>query len=206
MIRVFLVDDHPVVLAGLEALLAGSVVAQVVGTATDGASALAGVGTSQAEVVLTDISLGDLDGIELCGRLKRAYPALKVLGLSTFNERSYITRLLEAGASGYLLKTAGREELEEGILTAWRGRLYFSPEVARVMTSATAQAHPVPTLTMREREVLALIAEGLTNIEIGERLYISPLTVDTHRKHLLAKFGVKNTAQMVRLALEYRLL
>lgn len=206
MIRTFLVDDHPLVLAGIQTLLADSSVVHIVGTASNAAAALEALQTADAEVVLTDINLGDMDGIELCALLKKSNPALKVLGLSTFKERSYITRMLEAGASGYLLKTASREELEAGIVAAWRGGMHLSTEVVGVLTTPSAGPSHLPLLTAREKEVLALIAEGMTNQEIAAHLYVSPLTVDSHRKSLLAKFGVKNTAQMVRVALENHLL
>lgn len=206
MIRTFIIDDHPMVIAGIQSLLANSTVVEIIGFATDPYQALEALKTADAEVVLTDINLGDLNGIELCGMLKKAHPGLKILGLSTFKERSYITRMLEAGASGYLLKNASKEELEEGIVAAWRGRLFMSAEASQVLTTPEAKAGPLPLLTAREKEVLALIAEGLTNNAIAEQLFISPLTVDSHRKNLLAKFGVKNTAAMLKVAMEHKLL
>jgi DNA-binding NarL/FixJ family response regulator len=206
MIRTYIIDDHPMVVAGIKALLADSSVVEITGFATDGYRALEALKSCDAEVALTDINLGDLNGIELCGLLKKTKPGLKILGLSTFKERSYITRMLEAGASGYLLKNATKEELEEGITAAWRGRMFMSAEVSEVMTSPAAQSSPLPLLTAREKEVLALIAEGSTNQEIAAQLFVSPLTVDSHRKNLLAKFEVKNTAQMVKVALQHRLL
>lgn len=206
MIRTYIIDDHLMVIAGIQALLEGSSVVEIAGSASDGFVALEALKTSDAEVVLLDINLGDLDGIELCRQLKKMRPGLKILGLSTFKERSFITRMLEAGASGYLLKNATREELEEGIASAWRGRVYLSPEAAEVMISPAGAQSPAPALTSREREVLGLIAEGLTNPEIAAKLFISQLTVDSHRKNLLAKFGVKNTAAMLKAAMEYRLI
>lgn len=206
MIRTYIIDDHPMVIAGIKALLADSPVVDITGCATDGYQALNALQTADAEVALTDINLGDLNGIELCTLLKKARPGLKILGLSTFKERSYITRMLEAGASGYLLKNASREELEAGITAAWRGQLFLSGDVSQVLISPQAKSSPLPMLTAREKEVLALIADGLTNSDIATQLYVSPLTVDSHRKNLLAKFGVKNTAAMVKVALEHQLL
>lgn len=205
MIRLFLIDDHPVVIAGIEALLHGSDQMTVVGSAADGFQAVEKLRQVPADVALVDINLPDVNGIDLCQRLKREWPDLKILGLSTFQERSYITRMMQAGASGYLLKNAGREELEEAVLAAHRGRLYLADEVAAILTQATNEP-TVPLLTAREKEVLALIAAGHTNQQIAEQLYISPLTVDSHRKNLLAKFGVKNTAAMIKYALECKLI
>lgn len=207
MIKVFLIDDHPMVLEGIKALLRESAIVEIVGSATDGYQALDALKTMPAEVVLCDINLGDLNGIELCGMLKKSLPTLKVLGLSTFKERSYITRMIDAGASGYLLKNATREELEEGIVAAWRGRLFLSAEASEVITRPDHRAaNYIPLLTAREKEVLALIAEGYTNGQVAEKLFISALTVDSHRKNLLAKFAVKNTAAMVKLAFDCGLL
>ena len=206
MIRTFIIDDHPMVVAGIKALLADSKFVEITGEASNGRMALDALKSDDTEVALTDINLGDLNGIELCGMLKKAKPGLKILGLSTFKERSYITRMLDAGASGYLLKNTSKEELEEGIVAAWRGRMFMSAEVSAVMTSPAASNSPVPMLTSREKEVLALIAEGMTNHEIATKLFVSPLTVDSHRKNLLAKFGVKNTAVMVKVAFEHHLI
>lgn len=206
MIRVFIIDDHPMVLEGIKSLLANSNLVEIIGSASDSYQGLEALKTSNPEVVLVDINLGDLNGMELCALIKSTYPNVKVLGLSTFKERSYITRMLEAGASGYLLKNASKEELEEGIVAAWRGNLFLSKEVAAVLINPGTSNAAVPVLTAREKEVLANISEGLTNQEIASKLFISPLTVDSHRKNLLAKFGVKNTAAMIKLAHEYQLL
>lgn len=206
MIQVFIIDDHPMVVEGIKALLANSQIANICGSAQDGYAALNALKTQSAEVALVDINLPDLNGIDLCGMLKKQFPELKVLGLSTFKERSYITRMIGAGASGYLLKNASREELEDAITAAWRGQLYMSLEAAAILTKPVPDPPQLPLLTAREKEVLHLIAEGLTNLEIAEKLFISSLTVDSHRKNLLAKFNVKNTAAMVRFALEYKLI
>lgn len=206
MIQVFIIDDHPMVVEGIKALLANSQIANICGSAQDGYAALNALKTQSAEVALVDINLPDLNGIDLCGMLKKQFPELKVLGLSTFKERSYITRMIGAGASGYLLKNASREELEDAITAAWRGQLYMSLEAAAILTKPASDTPQLPLLTAREKEVLHLIAEGLTNLEIAEKLFISSLTVDSHRKNLLAKFNVKNTAAMVRFALEYKLI
>lgn len=206
MTRVFIIDDHPMVVEGIKALLAHSETAMICGAAHDGYRALELLKTTPADVALVDINLPDMNGIDLCIQLKKEFPELKVLGLSTFKERSYITRLIEAGASGYLLKNAAKEELEDAIATSRQGRMYMSMEVAAVLTKPAPERPALPLLTAREKEVLQLIADGLTNQEIADKLFISILTVDSHRKNLLAKFNVKNTAAMVRFALEYKLI
>ncbi|MBK8568396.1 MAG: response regulator transcription factor [Saprospiraceae bacterium] len=202
MIKIFIIDDHPMVIAGIRQMLQNADNVQVVGSASDGYVALEALKKQPADVALVDINLPDLDGIELCKKLRERFPKLKILGLSTFKERSYITRMIDAGASGYLLKNANGEELSEAIEAAHRGRMYMSMEAAQTIARPAANQPELPILTRREKEVLALIAEGMTNNEIAEKLFISPLTVDSHRKNLLAKFGVKNTAAMVKYGME----
>jgi len=202
MIGIFIIDDHPMVIEGIRKMLQQADNVKVVGSASDGYAALEALKSKHVDVALVDINLPDLDGIELCKKIRERFPKTKVLGLSTFKERSYITRMVDAGAAGYLLKNANGEELMEAIEAAHRGRMYMSMEAAQSIARPDAPKQELPLLTTREREVLALIAEGLTNNEIAEKLFISPLTVDSHRKNLLAKFGVKNTAAMVKFGME----
>lgn len=202
MIKTFIIDDHPMVIEGIRQMLQNADNVQVTGSAADGYAALESLKTNPADVALVDINLPDLDGIELCKKLRERFPKMKILGLSTFKERSYITRMIDAGASGYLLKNANGEELTEAIVAAHKGRMYMSMEAAQTIARPAAVQPDVPLLTTREKEVLVLIAEGLTNNEIAEKLFISSLTVDSHRKNLLAKFGVKNTAAMVKYGME----
>ena len=205
MIAVFIIDDHPMVIEGIKMLVQHSAIVQITGSAADAYDALEKLKQIRVDVALVDINLPDLDGIELCKQLKQRFPEMKILGLSTFKERSYITRMIGAGASGYLLKNASGEELEDAIQTAHKGRLYMSLEITGILTNPHEKPE-APLLTSREKEVLCLIGEGLTNGEIAEKLFISPLTVDSHRKNLLAKFGVKNTAAMVKVGLQLGLL
>lgn len=206
MIRIFIVDDHPMVIAGIHSLLLGSTEFSISGSANDAFQAVEWLKKEQADIALVDINLPDMNGIELCAELKRLAPNLKILGLSTFKERSFITKMLEAGASGYLLKNAGKDELEEALKTVFEGRMFLNAEIAKVLTQPGAEKPKAPLLTAREKEVLALIAEGNTNAEIAEQLFVSQLTVDSHRKNLLYKFGVKNTAAMVKYGYETGLL
>ncbi|QJW90540.1 response regulator transcription factor [Spirosoma taeanense] len=205
MTKILIVDDHPMVIEGVKALLAAADSVEVVGTVNDAFSAMAFLKANRADVVLLDINLPDLSGIDLCQKLKAEFPTLKILAMSTFKERSYITRMIEQGASGYVLKSVSSDELIEAIRQAQAGRMYLSQEVSQVLLSGPTPK-PVPLLTSREKEVLACIAEGLTNHEIADKLFVSPLTVDSHRKNLLAKFGVKNTAALVRVAVENQLI
>ncbi|HMP94711.1 MAG TPA: response regulator transcription factor [Phnomibacter sp.] len=203
-IQLFVVDDHYMVVEGIRILLQQEEDFEFIGSASNAASCLAFLRTHAPDVILMDINLPDIDGTELCKQVKTLYPGIFVLGLSTFNQQSLIAKMLENGASGYLLKNAGREELHEAIKQVLRGKTYLSFEAASAMRQK--QATELPVLTRREKEVLQLIAEGSTNIEIAEKLYLSPSTVDTHRKNLLLKLQAKNTAALVKLAVENKLL
>lgn len=206
-IRIFIVDDHPVVVAGLTALLGQLADIRVAGWASNAFQTLPLLKENPVDLVLLDINLPDVNGIELCRRIKKEFPATKVLAISTFSDRSYIARMIDGGASGYLIKSASREQIATAIHTAMEGRLYLSLEMEHVLQpSSAAPLGTLPRLTRRETEVLRLIAEGLTNHQIADTLFISPLTVDSHRKNLLTKLGVKNTASLIRVAVEHKLL
>lgn len=203
-IKILIVDDHPMVIEGVKALLQNVPETQIVGTVNDAFSALNFLKKTVVDVVLLDINLPDISGLDLCKKLKADFPKLKIIAMSTFKERSYITRMIEQGASGYVLKSVSQAELVEAIMQAQSGRMYLSMEVSQVLVMSQTQK-PVPLLTSREKEVLGCISEGLTNNEIAEKLFISPLTVDSHRKNLLAKFQVKNTALLIKFAVENQL-
>lgn len=159
------------------------------------------------DITLLDINLPDINGIELCKKIKKEFPATKVLGISTFNDRSYISRMIENGASGYLIKSASAEEISDAIQTVMSGKLYMSLEMEHVLQPSTVMPSGLlPAVTKREKEVLQLIAEGLTNNQIAEKLFISSLTVDSHRKNLMTKLKVNNTASLIRIAIEHRLI
>jgi DNA-binding NarL/FixJ family response regulator len=150
-----------------------------------------------------DINLPDKSGIDLCKEVKTKYPAIHIVGLSSFSQQSFIQKMLDNGASGYVLKNATREELLEAIEAVMNGKRFLSDEAA--LTIKKNEDSKIPVITRREKEVLTLIAEGLTNNEIGEKLFISTTTVDTHRKNLLSKFEVKNTASLIRMAMLFQL-
>ncbi len=206
-VQVFIVDDHPMVVAGLRALLDQLENMEVAGSATNAFDTLPFLQNNKVDVILLDINLPDVNGIDLCKRIKKEFPAIRVLGISTFSDRSYISRMINNGASGYLVKSASAEEISEAIQTVLRGRLYLSLEMEHLLNATSAIPTGIlPVLTRREKEVLRLIADGLTNNQIAEKLFISPLTVDSHRKNLLTKLNVKNTASLITTAFEHQLL
>jgi DNA-binding NarL/FixJ family response regulator len=204
--RVLLVDDHPMVVAGLRALLAPMPALAVVATAGTAAEAYAAVAAYRPDVVLLDLNLPDESGLDVCRRLVSEYPSLKILALTTLNEKSYVTRMMAQGAAGYVLKNASPEELAEAIARVQAGKKYFSEEVQELLLQPEPARAAVPPLTRREKEVLGFIAQGHTSQEIADRLFLSALTVETHRRNLLAKFEVNNTAALIRLAAQHQLL
>ena len=207
IVRVFIVDDHPMVVEGLKALLGQLENIKVAGAASNAFDAIPFLRKNAIDLVLLDINLPDVNGIDLCKKIKKDFPDVRVLGISTFSERSYISRMIANGASGYLIKSASAEEIAWAIQTIMEGKFYMSLDMEHILqASAMAPAGLLPALTKREEEILRLIAEGLTNNQIAEKLFISPLTVDSHRKNLLTKLKVNNTASLIRLAAEHRLL
>ena len=203
-IKVFIVDDHYMVIEGIHSLLQNEKDIEWTGHATNASSCMAYLQQQTPDVILMDISLPDKSGIDLCREVKEKFPGIYILGLSTFNQQSFIEKMMNSGASGYVLKNATREELTEGIRTVITGTLYLSFDAATALRQVPTQSN-TPLITRREKEVLGLIADGLTNNEIAKNLFISVATVDTHRKNLLAKFECKNIASLIRLAVNMHL-
>lgn len=206
MTRVYIVDDHTVVIEGIYSLLQKEKDFEIAGYASNADNCLQFFTHHTADVILMDISLPDMDGVELCRIIKRKYPAIMVLALTTFNQGTYIRKMMESGASGYLLKNASKQEIAEAIRLVTKGKTYLSFDAGQALKTDTQQQSNIPPLTKREKEVLSYIAEGLTNVQISEKLFISVDTVDSHRKNLHTKLNVKNTAMLVRFAVENSLL
>jgi DNA-binding NarL/FixJ family response regulator len=160
---------------------------------------------NSADVILMDINLPDMNGIDLCKEIKTKYPGIMILALSTFNQGSYVTKMMENGASGYVLKNADKKELLEAIHEVSKGKTYLSFEAGQAMRKNN-ESMQIPVITRREKEILVLIAEGFTNPEIANKLFVSPATVDSHRKNLLAKLKVKNTASLIKFAMDHQLI
>jgi DNA-binding NarL/FixJ family response regulator len=199
---VFITDDHYMIVEGIRSLLQNEKNIEWAGHAMNAASCMAFLQQHQPDVILMDINLPDKSGIDLCREVKEKYPPIHIIGLSSFNQQSYIQKMVDNGASGYVLKNATREELIEAIETVMNGQTFLSNEAATTIKNNADSK--IPVITRREKEVLLLIAEGLTNNEIADKLFISTTTVDTHRKNLLSKFEVKNTATLIRLAAHYQ--
>lgn len=203
-IKVFITDDHYMVIEGIRSLLQNEKDIEWMGHASNADSCMAFLKNQQPDVILMDINMPGKSGIDLCKEVKEKYPGTFVIGLSTFNQQSFIHKMMENGASGYVLKNATQAELMDAITTVAKGRTYLSDEVAAVLKNTDNTN--IPVITRREKEVLELIAEGLTNAEIATKLFISNTTVDTHRKNLLVKFQTKNTASLVKTAMQLHLI
>ena len=203
-IKVFIVDDHYMVIEGIRSLLQNEKNVEWTGHAMNAASCFAFLRQQQPDIILMDINLPDKSGIDLCKEVKEAYPRIFIIGLSTFNQQSFIQKMMDNGASGYVLKNATQQELMEAIEIVAKGKTYLSDEVSRSLRRN--EDDTIPVLTRREKEVLELIAEGMTNNEIAEKIFISASTVDTHRKNLLAKMPARNTAELVKLAFYHKLI
>ncbi len=201
--KMFIVDDHYMVIEGIRSLLQQEKEIEWLGHAMTADSCLAFLKQQLPDVILMDINLPDKSGIDLCAEVKKNYPGVFIIGLSTFNQLSFIQRMMDNGASGYLLKNATQEEILTGIATVMKGKLYLSAEAA---TSLQQSRQEIPVLTRREKEVLELIASGMTNNEIATKLFVSVATVDTHRKNLLAKFDARNIAMLIKTAVQLQLI
>jgi DNA-binding NarL/FixJ family response regulator len=204
-VKLFIVDDHFLVIEGIRSLLEPEKQIEWMGHATTASSCLAFLTGHQPDVILLDISLPDMSGINLCKLIKDKYPSVFILGLSTFNQESFISKMMLHGASGYVLKNAGKQELLEAIATVMKGKLFLSMDVAQLMRQ-TRDKPDQPVVTRREKEVLELIAEGHTNAEIADRLLVSVTTIDSHRKNLLEKFKVRNSASLIHMAMIHKII
>lgn len=204
-IRVLLVDDHPVVLAGVKALLETAPEIALVGEATTGRAALDLLRTHLPDVAVIDVSLPDVNGVDLARRMLEACPAVKLLALTVHEDRAYVQPLLQAGARGYLLKRSAAEDLLRAIRAVAAGGVYLDPAIADkalsdVLRDGTPGARDHPLLSPRERDVVRLTAYGFSNKEIAARIGVSPKTVETHKARAVEKLGIRTRAEIVRYA------
>jgi DNA-binding NarL/FixJ family response regulator len=206
MIRIYIVDDHLVVVEGIRSLLINEAGIEWAGHAFTAAACSSWFDTGDADVILMDINLPDKSGIDLCAEIKKKKPHTQILALSTLNQPSYIRKMLENGASGYLLKNAGKDELLTAINAVANGDTHLCLEAKEIVKNIHNNEADKPTLTRREKEILGLIAGGLTNLEISDKLFVSPWTVDSHRKSIMTKLNTKNTALLIKYAMENGLL
>ena len=211
MTRLLLADDHTILRDGIRALLSAEPDLDVVGEASNGAEVLALLETTPVDVVLMDVQMPVLDGFATMPELRLRFPEVRVLVLTMLDHENYVARMLEAGALGYVLKNAAISEITHAIRTVAAGNPFLCTEIGLNMLyksvaqrsgtgDSTAEGHSGADLTARELEVLKLIAEGLTNGEIADKLFTSKRTIETHRQNIIAKTQAKNTAALIKLA------
>lgn len=209
-ITVLLADDHAVLRAGLRALLAAQAGLEVVGEASHGAEAVRLAQALRPDVVVMDIGMPGVNGIDATARIKRDLPPAKVLILSMHDDQGYLRQVLRAGASGYVLKKAADTELLAAIQAAARGEVYLDPALAKVLMDEVmapqATRREAPALSGRERDVLRLVARGHTNQQVADRLCISVKSVETYKARLMEKLSLRGRAELVRYALQQGLL
>ena len=210
MISVFIIDDHKMVIEGLKLMLQNNSNIKVIGYSLNGEDGIIQVAKTNPDIVLLDINMPGLNGIDTCKKLRKENTERKIIAISMHKESSLIKLMLSNGAKGYVLKNAGQEEVIEAINKVNQGKIYLDETVNEIVVNSVANspkktASPFPTLSRREKEVLQLILEECTTQEIADKLFISFGTVETHRRNMLIKVGARNTAGLVRIALEYEL-
>lgn len=201
-IKLLIVDDHRVLVEGLIKLFESSDTVQVVGVAYSGKECRKALAEILPDVILLDISLPDVSGIDLCKEIKTENPRINIVALSSFNEYTIVRRMIENGASGYVVKNAMPEEIMISVETAAKNEIFICDEIDLLMRKRSS--NPI-WLTPREKELLKYIVEGFTNHEIAEKMFLGVETINSYRKNLLIKLGAKNTAVLVRMALEEKL-
>lgn len=202
-IKVVIVDDHQLVIEGLYSLLQSYKNIRVIHSFKSGKQAIDFLEKTAVDVVLLDINLPDISGIDVCKTITKKYSEVAVIGLSTYGDRSIINQMISNGAKGYLLKNVTETELVEAINKVYLGSYYYGSEIQQTMATTIFQSlGEVPRLTKRERQILKEIVSGKTTNMISESLFISPLTVETHRRNLMKKMNVPNVAALVKIAIE----
>jgi len=208
-IRVALADDHKIVRDGIKLMIRQHPGVEVIAEAENGKEVIDLCAKENIDLVIMDINMPQMDGIEATNRIKINYPEIKVLALTMSNDDVHIRKMIQAGASGYIMKSSGTVELREAIDTIMNGKHYFSDEATKsimmdlVKNKGVTKSDEPVSITEREVEILELIVKEFTNQEIADKLFISPRTVDAHRRNLLQKTGARNTAGLVRYALTH---
>ena len=203
-IRILIADDHPVVRSGLQTMLAQTDDFEMIGTAANGQQAIQHIETHAPDVVLMDLRMPEMDGVEAVHHIREHHPETRVLVLTTYKNDRDVLAALDAGATGYLLKDAPKATLIDAIRAAARGETVLDPEVEPIIEGRSTP--PTDTLTPRETEVLQLVAAGNTNAQVAQQLFISETTVKTHLKHIYRKLNAADRAAAVAVAVEKRLI
>jgi len=206
-IKILLVDDHQILREGIRAILKGYEDLQVVGEAADGRAAIHLVNDLNPDVVIMDISMPDMNGIDASQRILREHPDVKIIALSMHHDRQFVSEIFRAGASGYLIKDSAFDELEHAIRVVMDGKTYINPQIASILVESLVSDQPAPhhdafsLLTEREREVLQLIADGKSTRQIAAELNVSSKTVESHRRQVMGKLNIRSVAELTKFAI-----
>lgn len=204
-IRLFITDDHPLVAEGIKTMLQQSQNIQIVGTAKTAKDTLHQLSHTVTDILLLDINLPDSDGIELCSTLRKLYKSLKMIAITSLNEIGIVQRFMQTGGNGFLLKDMDAEELLQAITVVNQGGTYLTKTI-NLTSLWQMDSPPVPMLTRREKEILLLLEKGLNGPHIAEALFLSPLTIETHKKNMFQKFAVTSTIQLINEAKRLKLI
>ncbi len=205
-INIVIVDDHPIVIEGLRMMLKSQSFFNVTGSFTSGLEIISFIQSHKVDIILLDITLPDANGTELCREIKKISPDTSVIMFSNRSERSIVMQSIQNGASGYLLKNTSIDELVICIKGALSGDIVFCNETKQIISRPSQNDLPIPRLTKREKQILQMVAQGKTSNMIAEELFLSPLTVDTHRKNLLQKFQAKNSTELINRAVQQHMI
>lgn len=202
-VTILLVDDHPMIRQGLRNLLSGVSDFQIIGEASDGIEAIYKIGLTKPDILVLDLMMTNLNGLEVLSQVKKLSPATHTIVFSMQSADAYIVEALRAGAAGYVLKDTGPAEIVAAIHSVLQGNRYLSERLSERLEAAELRVEDAPldlyqTLTTREREILQMVAEGRSSTEIGDKLMISPRTVEIHRSKLMKKLGMRNQAELIR--------
>jgi DNA-binding NarL/FixJ family response regulator len=205
-IKLTIIDDHPLLIKGLQSMFSHHPDMEIIGVYQDGAGLLKGLMEQQPDVLLLDIQMHGQMGDELAPILRKQYPEIMVLALTNLEHRYYIKSMIQHGVKGYVLKSSDEQVLLEAIRTVAKGETYFDPTIRSQVIKAQRSTELFPSLTRREKEILRLIASNYSSQDIADNLCLSKRTVENHRTHLLQKLEVKNSASLIRKAMELGLI
>lgn len=209
MINILVIDDHPLVADGIRTMLKDETEMTITGTCKTAQEALHFLESNNPDVILLDISLPDMDGLQLCEAIREKNKEAKIIGLTSTNEAGIITGLLQRGGNGYLLKNMERSDLIDAIESVRQDKVFLSKaanEKVLEQFQRLGSGNTIPVLTRREKEILQLLADGLKGPQIAEKLFLSAYTVETHRKNMLKKFNANSLQMLLRVAREYKIL
>jgi DNA-binding NarL/FixJ family response regulator len=210
MVDLIIIDDHPLVLDGIRTMLKDAGWIKITGAFKTGKSAIEFLENQKPDIILLDLNLPDIDGLQLCSMIHQRNRAIKIIGLTSINEGSIISQFLQLGGNGYLLKNMERDELLNAITLVLDGSIYLSKEanekILQQFHNAKDPDNAKPALTRREKEILQLLNEGFNGPAIAEKLILSPYTIETHRKNLMQKFNVHNTQALLHIALTMKMI